>query len=194
MGTDMKIIIAGVGGQGTLFAAKVLGMYANKTGIDCKMSEVHGMAQRGGSVITHVIFGDKVFSPLVAKGTADVLLSFEKLECLRYLDFVKQGGRVLCSNLMLAPMPVTLGDEFYPTGIEETAKKTDPGAVFVDAQGIGLNCGSKLVANTVMLGVLAGVLNLNISILAETVSECVGENMRAVNIAALKAGYALKPL
>lgn len=188
---EMKIIIAGVGGQGTLFAAKVLGIYASKTGLDCKMSEVHGMAQRGGSVITHVQFGDKVFSPLIAKGKADVLLSFEKLECLRYLCYVKPGGRILCSNLVLKPMPVTLGDAIYPSDIEQSAKKTDPDAIFIDAQNIGLNCGSKMVANTVMLGVFARVMNLNFNILSNTVSECVGENMRGVNAAALKAGYNL---
>lgn len=188
---EMKIIIAGVGGQGTLFAAKVLGLYASKTGVDCKMSEVHGMAQRGGSVITHVQFSDKVYSPLIAKGKADVLMSFEKLECLRYLDYVKPGGRVLCSNLILKPMPVTLGDAVYPSDIEKTARKTDSGALFIDAQNIGLNCGSKMVANTVMLGVFAKIMNLNFNILSSTVSECVGENMRAVNAAALKAGYTL---
>ena len=112
------ILIVGVGGQGTLLASRVLGKMAESLGYDVKLSEVHGMAQRGGSVVTHVRYGEKVFAPVIDDGSADVMLAFEKLEALRWLSRLKKNGRMFINSQEIAPMPVITGAEQYPANIE----------------------------------------------------------------------------
>ena len=114
----MDILIAGVGGQGTLLASRVLGKYALKKNLDVKLSEVHGMAQRGGSVITFVRFGDKVNSPIIDEKGADIILAFEKLEALRYAHYLADGGKIIYSTQEIMPMPVVTGAAKYPDDIE----------------------------------------------------------------------------
>lgn len=118
----LNILIAGVGGQGTLLASRVLGKYALDSGFDCKLSEVHGMAQRGGSVITYVRISqnadEKIYSPIIDEGGADIVLAFEKLEALRYMPYLKKDGIVLYSSQEILPMPVVTGEREYPRGIE----------------------------------------------------------------------------
>ena len=129
MNAKYDILIVGVGGQGTLLASRVLGKYALDMGFDVKLSEVHGMAQRGGSVMTYVRIGKNIASPIIDEGGADLILSFEKLEALRYRHYLKEGGHILYSTQEIMPMPVVTGAAEYPKGIEKELPGTG-----VDAQ------------------------------------------------------------
>ena len=118
-----NIMIVGVGGQGSLLASKLLGWLLLNEGYDVKVSEVHGMSQRGGSVVTYVRFGEKVYSPIIDKGEADLIVSFEKLEAVRYLDYLKPDGTVVVNIQQIDPMPVVIGAAEYPEDIIETLGK-----------------------------------------------------------------------
>ena len=126
-----NIMIVGVGGQGTLLASKLLGYVLMQQGYDVKVSEVHGMSQRGGSVVTYVRFGDKVYSPVIDKGEADYILSFEKLEALRWLEYLKTGGQIITNTQEVDPMPVITGSMQYPDNIIE---KLEAAGAKVDAK------------------------------------------------------------
>ena len=152
----MDILIVGVGGQGTLLASRVLGKYALEQGQDVKLSEVHGMAQRGGSVMTYVRMGDAVRSPIIDEGGADVILAFEKLEALRYLHYLKEGGVVLYSTQEIMPMPVVTGAAEYPQGIESALN-----GCAVNALDLALEAGNSKAANSVMLGALCKKLGFD---------------------------------
>ena len=115
-----NIMIVGVGGQGTLLASKLLGKLFLEKGFDVKVSEVHGMSQRGGSVVTYVRYGEKVHSPVIDKGQADVIISFEILEAARYVDFLKKGGTLITNTQQINPMPVITGAAAYPADLEKT--------------------------------------------------------------------------
>ena len=130
---EKNIIIVGVGGQGTLLASRILGAAATLKGYDVKVSEVHGMAQRGGSVITYVKYGQKVHSPIVAKGTADLILAFEMLEGFRYLPYLKKDGVLIVNNQTIDPMPVITGAMKYPEHIVEKIEQKNIRVVCVDA-------------------------------------------------------------
>lgn len=119
----MNILIAGVGGQGTLLASRILGNYASLQGLDCKLSEVHGMAQRGGSVVTYVKMGEKIFSPLIADGDADIVLAFEKLEAYRWSGSLKKNGCIIVNLQEIMPLPVLIGQAQYPTDIVQYLRK-----------------------------------------------------------------------
>ena len=112
-----NIMIVGVGGQGTLLASKLLGRLLLTKGYDVKVSEVHGMSQRGGSVVTYVRYGEKVYSPVVGKGEADIILAFEQLEAARWLDHLKIGGKIVANTQKIDPMSVVIGDAEYPEGV-----------------------------------------------------------------------------
>ncbi|MFW5780316.1 MAG: indolepyruvate oxidoreductase subunit beta, partial [Bacillota bacterium] len=114
---NINILIVGVGGQGTLLASKILGSFAHMEKKECKLSEVHGMSQRGGSVVTHVRIGDKVFSPLVSEGEADIVLAFEKLEGLRWRHYLKKDGHLIINDQEIMPMPVIIGMMDYPKNV-----------------------------------------------------------------------------
>ena len=150
-----SILIAGVGGQGTLLASKLLGRLLLAQGYDVKVSEVHGMAQRGGSVVTFVRYGDKVYSPIVGKGEADLLLSFELLEAARWLPWLKQGGTVITNDRRIDPMPVITGEQKYP---EDLAEKIRARGVTIDAfdcLALAEEAGSAKAVNIVLLGRLS---------------------------------------
>ena len=151
------ILIVGVGGQGTLLASRVLGKLAQTLGYDVKLSEVHGMAQRGGSVVTHVRFGDKVFAPVIDESGADIILAFEKLEALRWVGRLKKNGRMFIGAQEIAPMPVITGAEEYPADIEERVKAIVPDAVFVDALRLAQEAGNAKAVNIVLIGVLRAI-------------------------------------
>ena len=136
-----NILIVGVGGQGTLLTSRIIGDVAVKKGYDVKMSEVHGMAQRGGSVVTHVRYGDKVYSPLVEEGTCDILLAFEKLEALRWIHYLKEDGIAIVNNQEINPMPVITGAAQYPEDIIERIKVTCKKTYIVDALNIAKELG-----------------------------------------------------
>ena len=117
-----KIMIVGVGGQGTLLASKMLGYVLLDQGYDVKVSEVHGMSQRGGSVVTYVSYGDKVYSPVIDKGEADFIISFEKLEAARWIEYLKPGGQIITNTQEMEPMPVITGSAVYPENLVEKMK------------------------------------------------------------------------
>lgn len=150
-----NIMIVGVGGQGTLLASKMLGYVLMKQGYDVKVSEVHGMSQRGGSVVTYVRYGKKVYSPVINEGEADIILSFELLEAARWISYLKKGGQVIVNTQKMEPMPVIIGAAAYPENIEK--KLMDAGAL-VDAKdylAIANEAGSSKAVNIALMGSLS---------------------------------------
>lgn len=150
----MSIMIVGVGGQGTLLASRLIGYALTKKGYDVKLSEVHGMSQRGGSVVTYVKYGEKVYSPIVDEGEADFILSFEAIEGARWLPRLKKGGRIITNEREIYPMPVITGRMAYPeNAISKLREKAD--VVSLDALSLAERAGSAKAVNTVLLGVLS---------------------------------------
>ena len=140
-----SIMIVGVGGQGSLLASKILGKVAMDKGYDVKVSEVHGMSQRGGSVVTYVRFGDKVNSPIIDKGGADYIISFELLEAARYVEFLKPGGQIVTNSQQIDPMPVIAGTAEYPTGLIEKMEEAGAKVDSIDALSLAEEAGSAVV-------------------------------------------------
>lgn len=188
--TDLKIMIVGVGGQGTLLASRVLGNLALKIDTDVKVSEIHGMSQRGGSVVTYVIFGEKVYSPLIEKGEADLILAFEKLEALRWMDFLKTGGRLIVNDQRIDPMPVITGKAKYPDSIIQRLKERAPQTIAIDAMKLAKECGNIKATNVVLLGLAARTMPINKSVWLEALGEVVPPKTLEVNLKAFEAGYA----
>ena len=155
-----NIMIVGVGGQGTLLASRILGNLLTSRGYDVKVSEVHGMSQRGGSVVTYVKFGEKVYSPIITEGEADYILSFEKLEAARWASCLKEGGRIIVNTQQIDPMPVLIGNAEYPEGVLDalTAKSIEVDAI--DALEIADAAGSAKAVNIVLLARLAKLLDI----------------------------------
>ena len=151
----MNIMIVGVGGQGTLLASRILGGVAIKMGYDVKVSEVHGMSQRGGSVVTYVKFGDKVYSPIIDKGEADFIVSFEMLEAARYTEFLKPDGKIIANTQQINPMPVITGAQEYPEALSEKIKAAGIDLVAVDALSLAEEAGSSKAVNIVLMGILS---------------------------------------
>lgn len=147
-----NIMIVGVGGQGSLLASKLLGKLFLMQGYDVKVSEVHGMSQRGGSVVTYVRYGERVYSPIVDEGEADVIISFELLEAARYMNYLKPGGHVIVNTQQIDPMPVLTGAAQYPEDL--VAKMEKAGAVVdaMDALSIALEAGSAKAVNIALMG------------------------------------------
>ncbi|MDD5017962.1 MAG: indolepyruvate oxidoreductase subunit beta [Eubacteriales bacterium] len=183
------ILIVGVGGQGTLLASRVLGNLALSLGYDVKLSEVHGMAQRGGSVVTHVRFGEKVYAPVIDEGGADIILAFEKLEALRWIGRLKKNGRMFVNTQEIPPMPVITGAEKYPANIEQRISEAVPGAVFVDALTLAKEAGNAKALNTVLIGVLAKHMDFDKKAFLDAIRETVPEKLLDVNMAAFEKGY-----
>lgn len=151
----MSIMIVGVGGQGSVLASKLLGRLLVDEGYDVKVSEVHGMSQRGGSVTTYVRFGDRVYSPLIDDGEADFIVSFEKLEGARYLNCLKKGGRLIVNTQQIDPMPVIIGQTEYPDGILDDVKASGAEVDAIDALEIARQAGSTKAVNIVLMARLA---------------------------------------
>ncbi len=150
-----NIMIVGVGGQGTLLASKLLGRLLLGKGFDVKVSEVHGMSQRGGSVVTYVRWGEKVYSPIIDKGQADVILSFELLEAARWLEFLKPGGRIITNTQQINPMPVITGAAAYPENLAEKIRATGIDLDAIDALALAEEAGSSKAVNIVLMGRLS---------------------------------------
>jgi len=150
-----NIIIVGVGGQGSLLASKILGHLLLNQGYDVKVSEVHGMSQRGGSVITYVRFGDKVYSPVVDKGQADFIVSFEILETARWLDCLKDGGQIVTNTQQIDPMPVIIGAANYPENLVEKMRAKNIKVDAMDCLSLARQAGSQKAVNIVLLGRLS---------------------------------------
>lgn len=154
-----SVILSGVGGQGILLAGEILATAAMNSGFDAKKSEVHGMAQRGGSVVAHVRFGEKVYSPLAKLGEADYLLAFERLEGLRYLPLLKNGGTVVMNDQRIVPLSVTFGAGTYPEKVEEMLSGRAKAVEVIPALAIAQEMGNTNVVNLVMLGALSKYLS-----------------------------------
>ena len=150
-----SILIAGVGGQGTLLASKLLGRLLLSAGFDVKVSEVHGMSQRGGSVVTYVRFGSEVCSPMIDRGEADCIVAFEQLEAARWLPYLKTGGTIVMNTQRMAPMPVITGAASYPEGIPEKLKAAGVNVDTLDALALAEQAGSAKCVNIVLMGRLS---------------------------------------
>ena len=150
-----NIMIVGVGGQGSLLASKLLGRLLLTRGYDIKVSEVHGMSQRGGSVVTYVRFGDKVYSPVIDKGEADYIVSFELLEAARWTEFLKPGGKIIANTQKINPMPVITGAAVYPEALEDKIRAAGIDLVAFDALGIATEAGSAKAVNIALMGKLS---------------------------------------
>ena len=147
-----NILIVGVGGQGSLLASRILGKLYLSQGLDVKVSEVHGMSQRGGSVVTYVRAGESVASPLVAMGEADIIIAFEQIEAARWLPYLKKDGTIVMSTQKISPMPVIMGAAAYPERIVESLSKSGASVVALDALALAQQAGSAKASNIVMLG------------------------------------------
>lgn len=155
-----NILFVGVGGQGTILASKILSEGLMKHGYDVKMSEVHGMAQRGGSVTTQVRYGEKVYSPLIEKGNADVIVAFEKSEAARYIPYLKKGGHLVVNDYEIHPVTVLIGQEKYPENVNERLKEAVENTIIMDAAKIAEELGNIKAQNVVLLGALIKALGV----------------------------------
>lgn len=185
----MNILIAGVGGQGTLLASRVLGKYAMLCGKDCKLSEIHGMSQRGGSVVTHVRIGDKIYSPVVWEGSADMIIAFETLEAARVKHYLKKGGILLINEEKILPMPCITGVAEYPDGIKAELEKQDARVCFIKAQELAVEAGSAKATNIVMLGALCKLFGFEKETMRQAVAECVPAKFTELNLKAFELGF-----
>ena len=150
-----NIMIVGVGGQGSLLASKLLGRLLLTRGYDIKVSEVHGMSQRGGSVVTYVRYGDKVYSPVIDKGEADYILSFELLEAARWTEYLRQGGKIIVNTQQINPMPVIIGAAEYPENLADKIKAAGLELDAFDALKLAEEAGSSKAVNIVLMGRLS---------------------------------------
>ena len=190
-GDVRSILLAGVGGQGILRASDILCHVMMEAGLDVKKSEVHGMAQRGGCVTSHVRYGNRVYSPIAQRGDVDILVSFEKLETLRYLNFVKPGGSIIISEREIYPPSVNLGDAAYPDNIIETVKNIFKIVKVVNANNIALKAGDARTENTALLGVLSPYLRqLDISLWEKVIRGSFPKKAIEVNLKAFHMGRA----
>lgn len=185
----MNILIAGVGGQGTLLTSRVLGKYALLSGQDCKLSEVHGMSQRGGSVTTHVRIGEKIHSPVIWEGGADMIIAFELLEAARVKHFLKPDGILLVSDTKILPMPCITGAVKYPLGLKAELLEEINRAYFVDAAGMAAQAGSEKATNIVMLGCLCRLFGFDRTVMEDAIVACVPEKFKELNLRAFQLGY-----
>ena len=190
------IMIVGVGGQGTLLASRILGSVLLGQGYDVKMSEVHGMSQRGGSVVTYVKFGDKVYSPLVDQGEADYILAFERLESARWISYLKDSGTLIVNDRRISPMPVITGAMPYPDEI--VGKLLSKGAKIIAADALSLanEAGTAKSVNVVMIGILSALTDFSEDIWQKAIVDCVKPKFLELNKKAFSLGreYALKSL
>ena len=185
----VSVMIVGVGGQGSLLASKLLGKLLCDEGYDVKVSEVHGMSQRGGSVVTYVRFGDKVYSPVITDGEADYIVSFEKLEAARYASCLKEGGTVIVNTQEIAPMPVIVGAAEYPSAIldEMSAKGIHVDAM--DALSLAEQAGSSKAVNIVLMGRLAKYFDIPKDKWIAAIEKSVAEKFVEMNKKAFELGY-----
>lgn len=186
---NVSIMIVGVGGQGTLLTSRVLGTAALKAGYDVKMSEVHGMAQRGGSVITYVRVGKSVNSPIIEKGEADILLCFEKLEALRWIDYAKKDAAIIVNDQQIDPMPVIIGKAKYPEKVIENIQSLFSNVCSINALEIAKKLGNIKALNIVMLGLMAKSTGIDKEIWHEAIRETVKEKFINLNLKAFDEGY-----
>lgn len=198
MSDSINIVIVGVGGQGTLVAGKLFGAVAMISGLDVKVSEIHGMSQRGGSVVTYVRIGEKVFSPIVEKGSADFVIAFEELEALRCAAFLAEGGKLIVNRRNVVPVTVRIGKGTYPEGIPSKLRQAagDKGEVVsIDAEETALALGNVRTVNMVMIGAVSAYTDIDIGVWESAIDEVFPEKLRSLNRSAFHKGcdYVLLP-
>ena len=186
---NKAIMIVGVGGQGTLLASRILGAALIESGYDVKVSEVHGMSQRGGSVVTYVKFGEKVSSPIIEKGEADIILAFEQLEAARWLEYLKPSGSIIVNVQKIDPMSVVTGEFNYPANAIESIKAAGANVRELDALALAVKAGSPKAVNVVLIGAMAKNTDLSVEVLKNALRECVPEKFLALNLNAFDLGY-----
>lgn len=185
---NLNIMVVGVGGQGTLLTSRIIGKTALNAGYDVKMSEVHGMAQRGGSVVTFVRFGEKVSEPVVEEGCADVLIAFERLEAMRYSHFLKKDGVIIVNDCRIDPMTVVIGASTYPENIIETLKEKHT-VYALDGGAIAKELGNSKVLNSVILGAAAKYVGFTKEQWLDVVKSTVPQKTVEINVSAFNKGY-----
>ena len=183
-----NILIAGVGGQGTLLTSRIIANVAVNMGWDVKISEVHGMAQRGGSVVSQVRYGEKVYSPIIDKKQGDILLAFEKLEAARWLDYLKPNGLLLVNDDRIDPLPVMSGKAKYPTDIIDKVRTIMPDTVLLNATKIAVDCGNVKAANVVLVGALAAAIGLPEDKVEKAIEQLVPAHVLEINLMAFNEG------
>jgi len=183
------VVLVGVGGQGILLASEIVARTAIHAGYDVKTNEVHGMAQRGGSVIAQIRYGERVNSPLVLEGTARVLGCLERIEALRHAHYLAPGGLAVVSDQMVVPVTVSMGSADYPEDAEQRLRAAFDNLVYLDAAARAERLGNVRVANLVLLGALSTGLDLSLEAWREAVASCVPEKHRDVNLIAFDQGH-----
>lgn len=183
-----SIMIVGVGGQGSLLASRLLGNVLLSQGFDVKVSEVHGMSQRGGSVVTYVKYGEKVYSPVIEKGEADVIISFEELEAARYLPYLKKGGHIITSTQKIDPMPVITGAAEYPGNIVKKIEEKGIKVTAVDALSLAEQAGNAKASNVVLMGVASKSTDFDVKVWQEAIRTCVPPKFLELNKKAFELG------
>jgi indolepyruvate ferredoxin oxidoreductase, beta subunit len=186
-----NILLVGVGGQGILLAAEILSETCMLAGFDVKKSEIHGMSQRGGSVVSHVRYGKEVFSPIVPEGEGDLLFGFELMESYRSLTLLKPGATVVANDLCIAPPSVLMGQEVYPHDLAFKIQDLFPDFILVDGQGLAIEAGNARTANTVLLGAVSRRLDIEEKYWVESIKRMVPKKAVEVNLKAFQMGRAL---
>lgn len=186
-----NILIVGVGGQGTLLTSRIIAKVAVQMGYDVKVSEVHGMAQRGGSVVSQVRYGDKIYSPIIKKGDADIILGFEKIETARWLDYLKPDGMVIINNERVNPLPVMSGKVKYPDQIHEKIARLIPRTFIVNATEIAAEAGNSRAANVVLVGMLSEAIQIPAREVESAIRDFVPAQALEVNLKAFQEGRKL---
>ena len=183
-----NIMIVGVGGQGSLLASRILGNAVLIKGYDVKVSEVHGMSQRGGSVVTYVKYGDKVASPVICRGEADIIMSCELLEAARWLPYLKRDGVIITNTQQINPMPVITGAAEYPSNLVEKLKATGAKVIAADALALAREAGSEKAVNVALIGLMAHALGFDTETLHEAIRISVPEKFVDLNLKAFELG------
>lgn len=184
-----NIMIVGVGGQGSLLASKLLGSLLTDEGFDVKVSEVHGMSQRGGSVVTYVRFGEKVYSPVISEGEADVIVSFEKIEAARHLACLKKDGKIIVNTQEIDPMPVITGAAEYPIGIIDEMKAKGVYVDAIDALELAKQAGNSKSVNIVLMGRVAKYFDIPYEKWISSIEKNVKPQFVEINKKAFELGY-----
>lgn len=188
MNKTTNIFLCGVGGQGILLASEVISSACMKAGFDIKQSEVHGMAQRGGSVIAHLRYGEKVYSPLIEPGEADFVVAFELLEALRYLPYMNKDTRVVVNTQKILPAPVATGVDTYPADVLDQLAQRKITAFALDAFALAKAAGETRAVNLVLVGALSALLSLGEKFFLQAIGERIPEKIREKNITAFMKG------
>lgn len=187
-----NIMIVGVGGQGTLLASRILGNILMEKGFDVKVSEVHGMAQRGGSVVTYVKYGERVYSPVIEKGEADIIIAFELCEAARWISYLKQDGKLIVNTQKISPMPVITGAASYPENIVANMKALNRHIIPLDALSLAEQAGNAKATNVVLMGAISTIMDFDEELWVKAITGLVPAKFLDVNLKAFELGKTLK--